>query len=200
MCLARFTAPLLAFLFVLTPEIGSRGPDPKRPSAMVFRDFADMDGAFVAIHGDLGPAEFFKGLHSVEQKDQTVVLNDEGKVQFFPDRVTITLLFLGPIPKEHDAKPLQSFDPQYMRDLQFKAEWKRGLELRSVKRFRVLAASASQRPQQPKLDVLFPFPAFRECWIYEFVVEDSEVPIDDHLILYVISPDNKRLARLSAHL
>jgi hypothetical protein len=200
MCLARFTAALLAFLFVLAPEIGSRGPAATRRSAMVFRDFAEMDGAFVVIRGGLGPAEFFKGLHSVERKGQTVVLNDEGEVQFFPDRVTITLLFLGPIPKAHEETSLPSFDPQYMKDLQFKAEWKRGVEMRSVKRFSVLTASASQPPQQPQLDLLFPFPVFRECWIYEFVIEDSEVPIDDHLILYVISPDNKRLARLSAHL
>jgi hypothetical protein len=43
-------------------------------------------------------------------------------------------------------------------------------------------------------------PGVRECWIYELVVEDSEVPIDDHLILSVISPEDNRLARLSAHL
>jgi hypothetical protein len=98
-------------------------------------------------------------------------------------------------------EPLPDFDPQYMEGLRFKAEWKRGLELRSVKQFRLLTASASQPPPQPpQLNLLFPFPAFRECWIYEFVVEDSRVPINDHLILSVISPDNKRLARLSAHL
>jgi len=136
-------------------------------------------------------------LHSLEQKGRTVVLNNEGEVQFFPERVTVTLLLmlLGPIPKALERAPSPSFAPQYMEDLRFRAEWKRGLDLRPVKQFRVLTASVSQPSD---LDPLLP--GVRECWIYELVVEDSEVPIDDHLILSVISPEDNRLARLSAHL
>ena len=50
---------------------------------------------------------------------------------------------------------------QYMEDMKFKAEWKRGVELRPVKAFRELS---------------------------------------DHLILTIMSPENKRLARVFAHL
>jgi hypothetical protein len=82
-----------------------------------------------------------------------------------------------------------------MEDLQFKAEWKRGLELRPVKGFRELTVSVSQPPT--RFDILLDL---REAWIYEFVVEDSQVPASDHFILCVISPDKKRLARLSAYL
>ena len=193
---ARLTFGLLTSLFMLAPGISSRGPAPTR-RAMVFGDFAEINGMFAGIRGELGPSRFFKGLHSLEQKGRTVVLNNEGEVQFFPERVTVTLLLmlLGPIPKALERAPSPSFAPQYMEDLRFRAEWKRGLDLRPVKQFRVLTASVSQPSD---LDPLLP--GVRECWIYELVVEDSEVPIDDHLILSVISPEDNRLARLSAHL
>jgi hypothetical protein len=192
---ARFTFGFLVFLFMLAPEISSGGPEATQRRAMGFGDFAEINGMFVGIRGELGPASFFRGLHAVEQKGRTLVLNAEGEVRFFPERVTITLLLMGPIPKALERTPSPSFDPQYMEDLRFTAEWKRGLDLRPVKQFRVLTASASQPPDLGPF-----FPDFRDCWIYDFVLEDSAVPIDDHLILYIISPENKRLARLSAHL
>lgn len=194
MRLAVCTSVFVAFLLMLAGETGSRERAATRLSHMAFRDFAVLDGRIVAIRGELGPASFFKSLHSVEQEDRTVVLNDQGEVQFFPNRVTITLFLMGPIPKVYERTPL-SFDRQYMEGLQFKAEWKRGLHLRAVNRFRELTASASQAPYLGPL-----LPRFEEWWIYEFVVEDTEVPIDDHLILYIISPENKRIARLSARL
>jgi hypothetical protein len=62
-----------------------------------------------------------------------------------------------------------------------------------VKTFRELTASESQPPDLAvSLNV-------RQCWIYEFVVEDTDVPLTDHLILCIFSPENRRLARLSAH-
>jgi hypothetical protein len=195
MRLARFTSGCFVLLLMLTAEISSREPAATRLSHMAFGDIVEMDGVFVAIRGELGPASFFRGLRSVERKDRTVVLNGQGEVQFFPDRFTITLFLLGPLAKGHEKTPTR-FDQQYMEDLQFKAEWKRGLDLRLVKRFTLLTASAARNPGFDPLFLSFQ----RESWIYEFVVEDSDVPIEDHLILYIISPENKRLARLSAHL
>jgi len=192
---AHLTIASLGFLLMLVPGISSRGTSSSRPRVMVFGDVAEINGMLVGIRGELGPASFFRGLHAVEQKGRTLVLNDEGEVQFFPERVTITLLLMGPIAKASERTPSPSFDPQYMENLRFRADWKRGLDLRPVKQFRLLTASASQPPDLGPF-----FPDFRECWIYEFVLEDGGVPIDDHLVLYITSPDDKRLARLSAHL
>jgi|SRR5580658_9045346 hypothetical protein len=79
-----------------------------------------------------------------------------------------------------------------MLGLRFSANWKRGVKMRPVKAFRELTASESQPP-----DFAVSLNA-RQCWIYEFAVEDTNVPLSDHLILYIFSPENKRLARLSA--
>jgi hypothetical protein len=78
-----------------------------------------------------------------------------------------------------------------MEELRFRADWKRGLDQRPVKSFTLLTMSTTQPDFEPGLGI-------KECWIYEFVVEDTEVPISDHLIFYIVSPENRRLARMSA--
>ena len=82
-----------------------------------------------------------------------------------------------------------------MEGMKFRAEWKRGVELRPVKAFRQLTASVTEPPELPDAPWLV-----KECWVYEFAIEDSDVPISDHLILNVMSPESKRLWRLSAYL
>jgi hypothetical protein len=159
---------------------------------MTFAGTGEINGNLIAVRGTIGPAIFFENLRPVDSKDGTVFRNDVGEVRFFPDRVTVTLFIIGPFPMGDGRARTTGFDAQYMEDMKFKAEWKRGVELRPVKSFRQLTASVTQPP-----DVLWPV---KECWIYEFIVEDAEVPISDHLVFYVMSPENKRLARLSAYL
>jgi hypothetical protein len=161
---------------------------------MTFTDIGEINGDLAAIVGAIGPNSFFENLRSIDSNDRTVFLNDRRVVLFFPDRMTITLFIIGPLPKEHGKTRPSGFDAQYMNGLSFKAEWKRGIELRPVKTFRQLTASVAEPPS-------FALPlGVRECWIYEFVIEDAEVPVSDHLIFFITSPENKRLARLSAYL
>jgi hypothetical protein len=161
---------------------------------MAFREVVEINGDLAVIAGAIGPSSFFDNLRSVDSKDRTVFLNDFGEVVFFPDRMTVTLFIIGPLSKEHLKARPSGFDVQYMNELKFRADWKRGIELRPVKTFRQLTASVTEPPSfAVSLGV-------RECWIYEFVVEDTEVPASDHLIFFIMSPENKRLARLSAHL
>ena len=119
-------------------------------------------------------------------------MNDTGDAFTFPDRLTITLLVIGPLPKNEYAHPMR-LDSEYMLGLRFSANWKRGVKMRPVKAFRELTASESQPPDDAVSSNV------RQCWIYEFVVEDTDIPLTDHLILCIFSPENKRLARLSAH-
>jgi hypothetical protein len=194
MSFTRLAAALLALLLMSTT--GTGGPKSNTPQrrGMAFRDIDEINGDLVAIAGTIGPSSFFENLRSVDSKDRTVFLNDFGEVLFFPDRMTVTLFIIGPLPKKHGKARLSGFDARYMNELKFKAEWKRGIELRPVKAFRQLTASVTKPPS-------FAVPlGVRECWIYEFVIEDTEVPASDHLILFIESPENQRLARLSAYL
>ena len=162
---------------------------------MAFRDVGEINkGDLAAMAGAIGPSSFFENLRSVESEDKTVFLNDFGEVLFFPDRMTITFFIIGPLRNEGGQNRPSGFDARYMNELKFKAEWKRGIKLRPVKTFRQLTASVTE---PPGFAVLL---GARECWIYEFVIEDTEVPASDHLIFSIMSPENKRLARLSAYL
>jgi hypothetical protein len=190
----RTAACLLALLTL--PILSSRATIPKTTKAhckvMQFADISEVDGAFIVIRGVLGPGSFFKNLQCVDSAENTVFMNDAGEAMTFPDRVTITLLIIGPVPRSEFAQP-KKLDAEYMLGLRFSANWKRGVKMRQVKAFRELTASESQPP-----DFAVPLNA-RQCWIYEFAVEDTNVPLTDHLILCIFSPENTRLTRLSAH-
>jgi hypothetical protein len=161
---------------------------------MSFASVAEIEGSMVMVEGKLGPTGFFENLRSVDLKGRTVVMNNAGEVQEFPERITVTLFIFGPIPKEHEKLRSFSLDAEYMGELKFKADWKRGVELRPVKSLRVLSVSETQLPDFGNFIVP------RNGWIYEFVIEDSEVPVNDHLVLYINSPRNERIVRMSAHL
>ena len=194
MSFTRLVAALLALALMSTTGTGGPKPNTTRRRGMAFRDVREIDGDLAFIAGTIGPSGFFESLRFVDSNDRTVFLNDFGEVRFFPDRMTVTLFIIGPLPKEHGKARPSGFDAQYMNELKFKAEWKRGIELRPVRSFRQLTASVTETPS-----VFVPL-GVRECWIYEFVIEETEVPADDHLVFFIMSPENKRLARLSAYL
>jgi len=190
----RIATCLLGLLIV--PTLSSRAAIPKATKAHCsvprFAGYSEVEGAFIAIRGVLAPGNFFKDLQCVDSTNKTVFTNDAGEVLTFPDLVTITLFIIGPVPRNEFAQP-KRLDAEYMLGLGFSANWKRGIEMRPMRAFRELTASESQPP-----DFAASLGA-RQCWIYEFVVEDTDIPLTDHLILCIFSPENKRLARLSAH-
>jgi len=194
MSFTRSAVALLALLLMPIAGVGGPKPNTTWRKGMAFRDVGEINGGLAVIAGTIGPSNFFENLRSVDSKDRTVFLNDFGEVRFFPDRMTVTLSIIGPLPKERGKSWPTGFDAQYMNDLKFKAEWKRGIELRPVKSFRQLTVSVTETPS-----VFVPL-GVRECWIYEFVIEDTEVPAGDHLVFFIMSPEYKRLARLSAYL
>jgi hypothetical protein len=184
-------------LVLLTqPILSSRATIPKTNKAHCrvtqFADFSEVDSGFIVFRGVLGPGSFFKNLQCVDSAENTVFINDAVETLTFPDRVTITLFIIGPVPLSEFAQP-KRLDAEYMLGLRFSANWKRGVKMHPVQAFRELTASESQPP-----DFAVPLNA-RQCWIYEFAVEDTNVPLTDHLILCIFSAENKRLARLSAH-
>ena len=73
-----------------------------------------------------------------------------------------------------------------MNGLHFDGHWKRGMYLRTVKNL-----SLTSHPPQ------YFSSALGEGWAYDRDLDDSEVPLGDHLILDVLAPDNKRIARMS---
>jgi len=148
----------------------------------------------VFVLGIVGPPDFFENLQAVNSPQGTTFRNDSGEVRFFPEQMTITIRMFGPVTPNGKSIPSRKLNYDQMRDLRFKLQWKRGMKLRPVREFRSLTATEgtfidlenSGRPM--------------DGWTYEMVVHDSQVPVTDHLILSILSPENKLIARMSAHL
>ena len=182
----------IALALISIPVRGDRRSGAPHQRIMALRDIGEIDGKLAVMLGVFGPSEFFRNLRSADFGDQTKLLSDAGEVRFFPDRMTITLSIVGPVPRQL-GRIQSGFDPEYMKELGFSAQWKRGLELRPVRSFRQLTVSVARAATA--IPVLG-----RESWTYEFVVEDTQVPVSDHLIFYIFSRDGKRLTRLSGYL
>src|SRR5262245_9327852 len=137
----------LLALLAIPPFVSTQAASPKAITAhcrdMQFRDFGEFNGDLVAIHGIVGPG-FFKDLRCVDSADHRIFTDNTGETRTFPDRLTITLFIVGPFSKSEYYLP-GSLDTEYMLGLTFKANGRRGLDLRTVKAFRQLSASESQR-------------------------------------------------------
>lgn len=185
---------ILAASLIVIPKTGSSKPAATHRRTMAFGGTAEVNDGLVLINGLVGPNEFFYSLHSVDSKDGQVFVDNHGEVRFFPDRLTIRIFLTGPVPTENNRRPMR-LDKQFMAGLKFKADWKRAMDLRSVKELRQLTASETDATNFVGISFIQ-----QEIWTYEFVIEDFEVPLGDHLIFYIMSPEGKPLARLSAYL
>jgi len=191
--ISMFVSVLTSALLLTPVSIGAKQKDHPRPMHFsgVVRVEEDVQ---VSVFGTVGPSEFFANLHAADSPDGTIYTNDSGQVRFFPDRITITVRILGPVANGGTSILPGKLNYDLMRSLQFRVQWKHGMKLRSVQEFRFLSATESSfldlgnsgRPVNG--------------WIYEMVLEDSQVPLTDHLILNILSPENRLLARLSARL
>jgi len=165
------------------------------PQVLRFSGIVQIDEAQrVSVLGTFGPGEFFESLHAVDSDHGRTFLNDGGQVRFFPDRMKITLRMLGPVATDGRSIPSKKLDHYLMRGLQFKVKWKRGMKLRDVREFRLFTPSESSFMDLENSGLPI------DGWTYEMVVADAQVPITDHLILYIFSPENKLIARMSAYL
>jgi len=164
---------------------------------MTFWGTVEFDGNPVLVHGAFGAIEFFRSLRSIDSTDGTAFMNSNGKVEFFPDHLILRVLMSGSWPTRDRKTNAPELNPQLMIGLKFKACWKRGMSLRSVKEFRQLTVSRTEVP-----DILQPFawPTLRQFWSYEFAVDETKVPLSEHFIFYIVSPDDKQLARMSAYI
>lgn len=137
----------------------------------------------------LGPVmsagEFFDGLQRTETPAGDVFRKNAGVVQTFPDAITVQVQVGISVCNADIYTPAPA--PSFVSGMQFKAQWKRGLAMRPVAQLRV------QR---------IPFMAEEgdNRMMYVLKIHDKDVPLTDHLIISVISPQGKLLSRMSGRL
>jgi hypothetical protein len=141
---------------------------------------AEVGGARVFFESAVGSVEFWEGLRKVEASSGTTYMKGSDAVRFFPDPLLIRIFAV-----QCTTSSKKKISEQFMKGLHFEAKWKRGINLRRVKQLAL--AAQSERHVSGQGDV----------WVYDLKLDESEVPLDDHLIVDILAADSKRILRMS---
>jgi len=144
-------------------------------------DIGEAEGARIAFESTVGPADFFKRLRRAEAPSGSKYMHDSDEVRFFPDHLVIVIIAV-----QTSTLSKKKVSHNFMNELHFDGHWKRGMYLRPVKNLAL----------QAKLPSYFSS-SLGEGWKYYLDLDDTEVPLDDHLVLDILSADNKRIGRMS---
>jgi hypothetical protein len=129
--------------------------------------------------------DFFDGLQRHETASGDQFRKNSQVVTTFPDQITVQVQTAVTVCDADLYTPAPL--PSFFNGLQFKVQWKRGLTMRSV------AQVAVQR-------VMFASQEGDNRLMFLLKIRDHSVPLTDHLIISVISPQGKLLTRMSGKL
>jgi hypothetical protein len=129
--------------------------------------------------------DFFDRLQRRETPSGDEFLKNSQMVTTFPDQITVQVQTSITICDAdiYTAAPV----PSFFNGLQFKAQWKRGLAMRTVSQVTVQRVMFASEDGNNRL-------------MFLLKIRDHDVPLTDHLIISVISPQGKLLSRMSGKL
>jgi hypothetical protein len=156
-------------------------------------------GPCLSIRGRVTAPDFFAGLKRRETARGIEFRRGGNAVESFPEELSVRI-WIREFPCHvglTEVSPLLA-TPEGMSSLQFKAYWKRGMEMRSVDGLAL--RTFYRRKEQPTTLVGAPVTIQRDTWVYNLTVSSQGVPLTDHLILEIFTKDGLRWARVSAQL
>jgi hypothetical protein len=159
------------------------------------------DGTCLAVGGALFDEEFFRNLNKTKTPEGFVFHRGSELVEFFPSEMRLKVSIIDMPCHQRKDHGLNAIDlsPEYLGSLRFTAFWKKELEMRPAEA--LFSMTLSKEERRSVLFPLFPgIPEFYTLWMFEFRIRTQTVPVSDHFILVIESPEKKRLARLSARL
>jgi hypothetical protein len=177
----------LALFLAVGPQSGAPSSQKNDDSPMTLSGVTTFQGELIFFDGGVGPRSFFLNLEKLDTPQGTKFHRDSSEVKFFPNPMYVRLMVLHPLLPKKKTNDGARFDPRLMREFKLEGHWKSGFKLRAIKSLTLKTVSESNVPNHG------------DAWIYEFVIEEDGVPLDDHLILDVFSEEQK-LVRLSAYL
>jgi hypothetical protein len=129
--------------------------------------------------------DFFDGLQRRETASGDEFLKNSQIIRTFPDQITVQVQTAINICDAdiYTAAPV----PSFFNDLRFKAQWKRGLVMRAVSQVTVQRVMFASEDGNNRL-------------MFLLKIRDHDVPLTDHLIISVMSPQGKLLSRMSGKL
>jgi hypothetical protein len=129
--------------------------------------------------------EFFDGLQRHETPSGDEFHKNSRVVQNFPEQITVQVQLSISVCDADVYTPAPA--PSFVNGIRFKAQWKRGLTMRPVEQFAVQRVAITSEEGDSRL-------------LFLLKIHDRDVPLTDHLIISVISPQGKLLSRMSGRL
>jgi len=129
--------------------------------------------------------EFFDGLQRHETPSGDEFRKNSRVIQNFPEQITVQLQLSISVCDADIYTPAPA--PSFVNGIRFKAQWKRGLAMRPVEQFAVQRVAITSEEGDSRL-------------LFLLKIHDRDVPLTDHLIISVISPQGKLMSRMSGRL
>jgi len=129
--------------------------------------------------------DFFDGLQRRETASGDEFRKNSQVVETFPDQITVQVQTAINICDADIYTPAPV--PSFFNDLRFKVQWKRGLTMRPASQVAVQRVMFASEDGNNRL-------------MFLLKIRDHDVPLTDHLIISVISPQGKLLSRMSGKL
>ena len=138
------------------------------------------------FYPDLESDEFFKGLQRIDADRSPEFRKYSQPVTTYPSRLIIQIDVRFSICDANIYTPAPA--PEFLKTLHFKVQWKRQLYLRPVAGFSVANVPLNLDEDEG-----------RRLLVVQ-IRDANNIPLTDHLILTILSPEGKLLSRMAARL
>jgi hypothetical protein len=193
MAVSGFLSFLVVTLFLLMP-FGASGEAPLQVPAQIveYKEVVPLSSGQVRdgnVCVNFSPVmtsgEFFDGLQRHETPSGDEFRKNSRVVTNFPEQLTVQLQLSISVCDADIYTPAPA--PGFVNGIRFKAQWKRGLAMRPVEQFAIQRVAITSEEGDSRL-------------LFLLKIRDKNVPLTDHLIISVISPQGKLLSRMSGRL
>jgi hypothetical protein len=155
-------------------------------------------GTCLYVTGRFDSGDFFAGLEAHENKHVIEFRKDKQTYATFSPEITLHLSIIESFCRGPNPRPLVLAEGQkvwdFIHDLRISVEWKHETELRP----RPASILSNENFTAAKEPVARNGPL--GGWECTLRVNSQDVPLTDHLVVNLLGPDGKRIARISGHL
>jgi hypothetical protein len=190
---SRFLSMVAASVSLLIP-FGALGESAvqEAPQVLEYKEVVPLSSGQVRdgnVCVNFGPVmtagDFFDGLQRHETPSGDEFRKNSRVVQNFPEQITVQVQLSISVCDADIYTPAPA--PGFVNGIRFKAQWKRGLAMRPVEQFAIQRVAITSEEGDSRL-------------LFLLKIRDKNVPLTDHLIISVISPQGKLLSRMSGRL
>ena len=188
------TTGIFAFCLTAWVSVNSSGAQEAAPKKIVeYKERVAMTTGEIrkgeicaTFYPELESGEFFNGVQRIDNEGVLEFRRYSRMVTAYPPHLTIQISIRASVCDADIFTPAPN--PEFLKTLHFKVQWKRQLYLRPVESYTIQTVPLTLDESES-----------RELVVVQ-IYDSGNVPLTDHLILTALSPEGKILSRMAAHL